>query len=452
MKRNTGQPVRISFYWMTTFRNILITALTATAALTVTAQTNGSNSPYSRYGFGLLGDGGNAFNKGMAGTAYGMRHGTQINSKNPASYSAIDSLTFLFDVGMSLQNGNFKQGSYSTNAHNTSVDYVNAAFRVARRLGMSVGLMPYSTIGYSTSTEETINTNKDEVTRTNDFTGNGGLHEAYVGVGWAPIKPLSIGFNVGYLWGDLSHTVMMSFSDANINSTRQAYETDIRTFKAGFGLQYEQKIDKKNTITVGFTYGLGHDVNRTAYYYNQKVVSSAISAGDTLVCEKAFALPHTFGVGVTWNHNNRLRIGADYTLQKWADVKYPGVVSDQYGNLSYVTQKGHFKDMHQISVGAEYVPNAYGLRWRQRIRYNAGFAYSTPYTRIGDADGPTSYLASIGASLPIINLHNNRSYVNFSAQYEHVKPKMAGMITENYIRLSIGISFNERWFMKWKAE
>lgn len=29
---------------------------------------------------------------------------------------------------------------------------------------------------------------------------------------------------------------------------------------------------------------------------------------------------------------------------------------------------------------------------------------------------------------------------------------MPGMITENYLRFSIGLSFNERWFMKWKAE
>ena len=49
------------------------TALIAAAtALPTFAQTNGSNSPYSRYGVGLLADGGNAFNKAMAGTAYGM--------------------------------------------------------------------------------------------------------------------------------------------------------------------------------------------------------------------------------------------------------------------------------------------------------------------------------------------------------------------------------------------
>ena len=60
--------------------------------------------------------------------------------------------------------------------------------------------------------------------------------------------------------------------------------------------------------------------------------------------------------------------------------------------------------------------------------------------------------AFTSTALPIVNYHNNRSIVNLALQYEHVKPKMAGMVTENYIRLNIGISFNEKWFMKWKVE
>ena len=32
------------------------------------------------------------------------------------------------------------------------------------------------------------------------------------------------------------------------------------------------------------------------------------------------------------------------------------------------------------------------------------------------------------------------------------KPSVAGQITETYLRLSLGITFNERWFMKWKVE
>lgn len=101
---------------MTTLHKYLAAAALAVMPLGALAQTNGSNSPYSRYGFGLLGDGGNAFNKGMAGTAYGMRNGTELNTKNPASYAAIDSLSFLFDVGVSLQNGNFSQNGTKTNA------------------------------------------------------------------------------------------------------------------------------------------------------------------------------------------------------------------------------------------------------------------------------------------------------------------------------------------------
>lgn len=437
---------------MVTFRNIFTSLLLASATLPLAAQTNGSNSPYSRYGFGLLGDRGNAFNKGMAGTAYGMQNGKELNTKNPASYAAIDSLTFLFDLGLSMQNGNIAQGGVKTNAKNSSVDYVTAGFRVAKNVGMSLGLVPFSTIGYNTSSKEEIQASNQVLTKTTTFSGDGGLHEAYIGVGWAPFRRFSIGMNAGYLWGDLSHTVLMNFDDSNINSTRQAYETDIRTYKADFGLQYVQPLDKKNTLTLGLTYGLGHDIKRDAYYYNQKVVTGSSASGDTLVCRNAFQLPHTLGAGITWTHDNSLRVGVDYTFQKWVDMKFPMVVENAAGALDYVGRKDLFTDLHKVSLGMEYVKNPEGLRWRQRVRYRAGFSYQTPYTKIGGVDGPQHFLASVGVALPITNMHNSRSLINFSAQYERVKPKMAGMITENYIRFSIGLTFNERWFMKWKAE
>ena len=438
---------------MTQLSSILAVTLLTAAALPAAAQTNGSNSPYSRYGFGLLSDGANAFNKGMAGTAYGMRNGTQLNTKNPASYAAIDSLAFLFDLGMSLQNANLSQGGVKTNAKNTSIDYVTAGFRVAKGLGMSVGLLPYSTIGYSTKSTSTLSTSTGDVTQSNSYSGDGGLHEVYAGIGWEPFKNLSFGVNAGYLWGTFDHTMLMTFDDTSINSIRQAYEADIRTYKVDFGLQYAFRLNKKNAFTIGLTYGLGHDINDKSQYYNQKVVSSTVSGGDTLTCRNAFQLPHTFGAGLAWTYKNSLRVGADYTFQKWGNVRYPSVVAtDEYDTQGYVSQTGLLSDMHQVSVGAEYVPNPEGLRWRQHVRYTAGFSYSTPYIKTDMGKGPKHYLASLGISLPITNMYNNRTRLNIAAQYEHVKPSMPGMITERYIRLSIGISFGERWFMKWKAE
>lgn len=168
--------------------------------------------------------------------------------------------------------------------------------------------------------------------------------------------------------------------------------------------------------------------------------------------QNAFQLPHTLGVGLTWTHNNSLRVGIDYTWQKWDNIKYPTIITNADQTLSYVTQKGFFNNSHKVSIGAEYIPNEDGLRWRQHVRYRAGVSYGTSYAKVKGNKGPHDFLASIGVALPIANLYNNRSFISLAMQYEHVKPKVAGQITENYLRFSIGINFNERWFMKWKAE
>ena len=82
------------------------------------AQTS-TNSPYTRYGFGQLSDQNFGNSVAMGGISYGLRNGLQVNASNPASYSAVDSLTFIFDFGMSLQNANFKEGKVKTNAKNS---------------------------------------------------------------------------------------------------------------------------------------------------------------------------------------------------------------------------------------------------------------------------------------------------------------------------------------------
>ena len=46
-----------------------------------------------------------------------------------------------------------------------------------------------------------------------------------------------------------------------------------------------------------------------------------------------------------------------------------------------------------------------------------------------------------------------RQFIDISGQAVHVRPAAgSGMITENYLRLNIGLSFNETWFDKWKVQ
>ena len=58
--------------------------------------------------------------------------------------------------------------------------------------------------------------------------------------------------------------------------------------------------------------------------------------------------------------------------------------------------------------------------------------------------------ATIGLGIPIMNGYNNRSILNISAQWVRQDSKM--FITENTFRLNVGLTFNERWFSKWKVE
>ena len=83
---------------MVGFKHTIWALLLMMVTGTAIAQNN-TNSPYTRYGYGDLSDQSFGNSKAMGGIAFGLRDGAQINPTNPASYTAIDSLTFLFEGG-----------------------------------------------------------------------------------------------------------------------------------------------------------------------------------------------------------------------------------------------------------------------------------------------------------------------------------------------------------------
>lgn len=59
------------------------------------------------------------------------------------------------------------------------------------------------------------------------------------------------------------------------------------------------------------------------------------------------------------------------------------------------------------------------------------------------------YGVTAGFGLPV---PRSRSIVSVTAQYVRVEGLQAGMLNENILRFSIGITFNERWFFKRKVD
>ena len=160
--------------------NKMIVGLVLATMTTTALAQSGSNSPYSQYGLGDLTDQSVGFNKGMNGVGLAMRKGYEVNPMNPASYSSVDSLSMIFDAGLTGQLTNFNEKGTRVNAKNGSFDYAVALFRVAKNVGVSFGIMPFSNIGYNYYVKEPIDTEGYELIKNN---GNGGVHQLYLGTG-----------------------------------------------------------------------------------------------------------------------------------------------------------------------------------------------------------------------------------------------------------------------------
>lgn len=427
----------------------IISALIAVAFSTTIAAQSGTNSPYSQYGLGVLSDQTSGFNRGMNGLGIGFREHNQVNNLNPASYSSMDSLMFLFDAGVSGQITNFSENGKKLNARNADFEYAVAGFRACKHVGVSFGILPFTNIGYNYSNTQYVGDNKS-VTYTNTYTGDGGLHQVYLGAGWELFKGFSLGFNASYLWGEYSRSLVNSYSDAYVNTLSKYYTADVHSYKLDFGLQYSAKLNKSNVLSLGLIYSPGHKLNSDPQC---QVISTnsqtAVSDTATYTINNGLEIPTTFGAGLQWNYKKQLKLGFDYSLQKWGKIDFP-----EYSVVNNVPQyklvSNLLSDRSKYTFGGEYCKNENDRNFFKRIHYRAGVYYATPYVKVNGQDGPKEISLSAGFGIPITNSWNNRSILNISGQWVHSSAK--DLITENTFRINIGLTFNERWFQKWKVE
>ena len=396
---------------------------------------NGINSPYSRYGLGILSNQSLGINRQMGGLGYALRSHRFINIQNPASFSEADTLTLLIEAGFSMQNVNFKEGNKRINARNASFDYLAIQFRLCRNLGLSAGFLPYSKVGYAFSTTSSQGTNE---VHSETYSGTGGLYLPYIGLGWRPFPWVAAGVTGSFLYGDITHNVASEFTNSTNRS--KTYTATIRSYKVDFGIQFMAKLAAKHHLTLGAAYSLGHSLNAKA-----TLKSSTSGATDETSIPNGFYLPHTFGGGLTYRYNDRLTIGADYTYQQWStSTFFDSKMSNNEDRISTGT------DRCKISLGAEYSPNQISKNLLKMMSYRAGIHYAQPYTKINGQEGCDEYGVSAGVSIPFYNNNNTYSHatLHISGEFVHLEPRSAGMITENYLRINIGITFNESWFMK----
>ena len=439
-------------------RKLFLATLLLGSALMVNAQS-GTNSPYSQYGLGILSDQTSGFNRGMNGVGLGFHEHNQVNYLNPASYASLDSMTFILDAGISGQVTNFeengvtkKTGVKKKNANNSNFEYVVAGFRLLPHVGMSFGIIPFTNVGYNYYQSKPKDQPSDmDFDYTNTYSGDGGLHQAYIGAGWEPVKGLSVGANFSYLWGSIDRSVSNSYSNSYYKTLTRYYSMQVNSYKVDFGVQYTRQFSKKDWATVGVTFSPGHGLGASA---DMDIISNDTQNGvtDTTAysIDKAYKLPTMIGAGVMWNHNNQWKVGFDYTFQKWGSLSYPRRYVNTKDKNDVLDVGGAYANRHKFNLGAQY---CYGERNRaffKRVQYRIGASYATPYYKMNGVDGPKEISVSAGFGIPIMNSYNNRSMLNISGQW--VKSSAKDLIKENSFRINIGFTFNEDWFKKWKMD
>ena len=186
---------------MNAYKHLFLSLLLCLGVL-LPASGQNTTSPYSMYGYGLLRDGATATQRQMGGVGYAMRATRQINAMNPASYASIDSLTFLWDIGADFSFNNRSETIDGTtnkaNSKGGGLDYLQMQFPIGKNFGASVGLIPYTSVGY-TFGDEVVNGNLSNQ-------GSGGITQAYAGFSgrW---KGFSVGVNVSYDFGNIINDV-----------------------------------------------------------------------------------------------------------------------------------------------------------------------------------------------------------------------------------------------------
>lgn len=401
--------------------------------------SNLTNSPYSRYGFGKLETMGNTATHAMGDLGVSLRSSNYTNLANPASYTAIDTLTMIFDMSLKAEWTNFHEGDASANDWNAGFSAFSFQFPLWRNFAMALALTPYSTVGYTYGYSEDLAldgglTSADTLVYTNSYSGSGGINKVLAGIGWKALSTKSFDLNVGanfsYIFGSVSHAGTFYISSGQGQSTYITREFEARGWEATLGLQLTQRISRSKALIYGLTFSPETNINATTESLKYSNTDTTRVDGDITLKS-----PLKFGAGVSFISGRKWNVGAEFNFENWSKL-------DGF-DANLQKSSDIYKNVTKFAVGMEYLPDLYNRNYLKTVRYRAGANVKNSYVTV-NGDTNMEYTVSAGLGFPI----NKRSLLNFSAGYTRIEPGNSNLMKENYVCLSLGLTFNETMFFR----
>ena len=418
------------------------------------------NSLLSRYGIGNLNPQSFASNSGMGGLTAAFRDRFHFNPFNPASLPALRATAYevgLFAKNTKVKSNGSSNSNWSGNLNNLALGFptysvINEVLdRKPRvlRWGMGMSLMPYSTVGYNINTLTNAANANDTSTLTNYYVGSGGTYRAMLGNG-VSYKGLSVGVNVGYVFGKISSIRQSILNDKLAVSYANYFDDNysLKGFSWNAGLQYDITLDPKKSPTekgdrkhiVLGVYGNPSTNFSTKLNRNYQRVYGTLVDSITSFTDKVGTgvLPSEYTAGIMYENGLLFKGGVEYKATKWS----------QYTNDA---RPETLLDANQLSAGVEFILDKNKLKTEEeKIRFRVGFHTGSDPRSLG-GEQVKNTAGTLGACFPLrVGRGQQISYMNVGLEYGQLKTKI---VSENYFRINLGFTLNDNsWFLKRKFQ
>ena len=429
-----------------------------------------SLSPYSRFGIGSILAQGGAVHHSLGGGTAGVVDNFTVNLDNPASYSFLYTTTF--DVGARATLLQLESSSETQKLNFASVNRISMVFkRQGGKFGYGIGLVPYSTTGYSITDTQVF----DEFGEVNfTYDGEGGINKANFGVGYRldleagnglfnkEIAPYSVkirhniafGSNFNYYFGSLEQTRRVLFADPGNLHTRIATKTTMSDFDLSLGVmglinlanRYKKDVKTRQVdLTFGITYEIGQDfssnfeeLTETVQFYqnSELVVDTALWIQDL---KGTLRLPEKMGVGIGLRWYNKasrqFNLLLDYSVQDWSKFQGQFGTESDFNTLAKASK---------LSSGFEFIPKP------NRTTYRLGFRSTQTYLQF-DSYQIAESAVSAGLSLPMAHSHS-RSRMNLGMEVGQRGTTDNQLLKESFMNFYVGFSLTPHFFNNWFVE
>jgi len=399
------------------------------------------NSPYARFNIGTLESSASFKSLGMGGIGIGIKSGTSISFANPASYSAIDTNSFVFDIGVDYGILGLSNGTSKFSSEDMNFNHLIIGFPLAKGIGLAAGVVPMSN-GYYKLQEKMEKTDPGYDPLVGQYSsvhlGDGGFNKLFVGTGVKVIKNLSLGINMTLLFGQLNRSYQVTFDDYNYQYNNSSLEKlEMHGIDLNYGLSYTIKMKNDYFINLGATYSHGKN-----YKTNYKALSygyTAYSTRDTINyiendSTRTF-LPGSIGGGIAFGKLNKFQVGFDYVYTQWSKSTIPGL-------------RSYAGDTRVYRIGMEFIPDKYSnYSLIKRLEYRLGGHTGNTYLVL-NGQQVNEIGASFGLGIPM-----RHTYSRANVYFDFTRRSGSGLSTKHVEDLyTMGVSLNlwELWFLKKK--